>query len=286
MKKKKPVQQVRLMIASNAGGSGKTTLAVHLAYEVATKGYSVTLVELDSNNSFRVFLGLNPPSPSESVALVLKRDFAGDYPFSPVWSEHLSNVNAIQGGTPLQEAVSELNAYERREYTLRDRLDDYPIKSDLIIFDTPATLEPMGLLALVASTHILAPIKPEFKDTGSFDGLLNWYYTKVGNMRLKPSPTLLGFVPTRVDLDKSTHRNILGVDRKGVQKLNVNSDETLPGIIEAMGIQYFPFVRESNWFLSASGAGLPVHLYRPGCDASKLFRPISEAIIKAITEEK
>jgi cellulose biosynthesis protein BcsQ len=77
---KKPKRQIRLLIASNAGGSGKTTLAVHLAYEVGAKGYKTTLVELDSNSSFRVFLGLNPPRDEDSIASVLRKTFRGDYP--------------------------------------------------------------------------------------------------------------------------------------------------------------------------------------------------------------
>jgi chromosome partitioning protein len=282
---KKPKRQIRLLIASNAGGSGKTTLAVHLAYEVGAKGYKTTLVELDSNSSFRVFLGLNPPSEEVSIASVLRKTFNGIYPTNPIWQEHLSTVTAIQGGEPLRDAATEISSYDRREYVLKDRLEDVPLDSDLIIFDTPATLEPMGLLALVACTHILVPIKPEFKDTGSFDGLLNWYYTKVGNLRLKPAPVLLGFVPTRVDLSKSTHRNILGVDAKGKVRTDLGAEDTLPAIIEAMGIQCFPIVKESSWFLSASGAGLPVHLYRKGCEASKPFRSITDSIIKAMTEE-
>lgn len=282
---KKPKRQIRLLIASNAGGSGKTTLAVHLAYEVGAKGYKTTLVELDSNSSFRVFLGLNPPRDEDSIASVLRKTFRGDYPAYPIWQDYLSTVTAIQGGDPLREVTTEISGYDRREYVLQDRLEDISLDSDLIIFDTPATLEPMGLLALVASTHILAPIKPEFKDTGSFDGLLNWYYTKVGNLRLNPAPVLLGFVPTRVDLSKSTHRNILGVDAKGKLRTDLPAEETLPGIIEAMGIRCFPMIKESSWFLSASGAGLPVHLYRKGCDASKSFRSITDSIIKAMTEE-
>ena len=282
---KKPKRQIRLLIASNAGGSGKTTLAVHLAYEMGAKGYKTTLVELDSNSSFRVFLGLNPPQEADSIAGVLKKTFKGGYPTYSIWQDHLSTVTAIQGGEPLREVMTEISGYDRREYILNDRLEDLPLDSDLIIFDTPATLEPMGLLALVASTHILAPIKPEFKDTGSFDGLLHWYYTKVGNLRLKPTPVLLGFVPTRVDLSKSTHRNILGVDAKGKVRTDLPAEETLPGIIKSMGIQCFPFIKESNWFLSASGAGLPVHLYRKGCDASKSFRSITDSLIKAMTEE-
>lgn len=39
--------QIRLAVISNAGGSGKTTLSVHLAYDLAKRKYNVALLDLD-----------------------------------------------------------------------------------------------------------------------------------------------------------------------------------------------------------------------------------------------
>ncbi|MDF5729838.1 MAG: ParA family protein [Rhizonema sp. PD38] len=286
MKKKPCRNQIRLTIASNAGGSGKTTMATHLAYAVGAKGYKVTLIELDQNGSLCIFARLTPASMEQSLAGVLKKTFKGDYPLVPLWSEHLSTVTAIQGGKFLEESIGEIYNYNRRHYTLKDRLDDFPLNSDLIIFDTPASLEPMGLIALAASTHVLVPIKPEYKDTGAFAGFLDWFYSKVDDLRLKPEPEILGFVPTRVDLyDVGAHRDILGLDKKGKQRTDIDPAKTLPFLIQQMGIQCFPYIRESNYHIKASGAGLPLHLYRPGYDANEDFNPIVNRLIKLMTEE-
>jgi chromosome partitioning protein len=83
MKKKPAKKQIRLTIASNAGGSGKTTVATHLAYAVGTKGYRVTLVELDQNGSLCIFARLAPASLEQSLATVFKKTFTGDYPLVP-----------------------------------------------------------------------------------------------------------------------------------------------------------------------------------------------------------
>ena len=99
MKTRKAVQrQIRLAILSNAGGSGKTTAAVHLAYVIGVRGYKVTLIELDSNGSIQTFARLPPATSEKSLAAVLKKDFDGNYPLVPLWSEHISNIWAIQGG--------------------------------------------------------------------------------------------------------------------------------------------------------------------------------------------
>lgn len=286
MKKKSAQQQIRLAIASNAGGSGKTTMAIHLAYAIGIKGYRVCLIELDQNGSLRIFAGLEPATLERSIAYVLRKDFQGDYPLSPLWTSHATTITAIQGGKPLEESIREVYLYDRRHYTLQDRLEDYPLDADLIIFDTPASLEPMGLMALAASTHVLVAIKPEYKDTGSFADLLDWYYHKVDELRLRPKPALLGFVPTRVDLyEVGTHRDILGLDKKGLGRKDINKSETLPAIIQQMGIHCFPYLRESNYYLKACGAGLPLHLYRPGCEVYKDFDPIVKQLIKLMVED-
>lgn len=284
MKKKYAKNQIRLAIASNAGGSGKTTMAVHIAYVVASKGYKVAIVELDQSGSLRIFAGLPNAVPEQSAAAIFSKSFNGSYPLVTLWSEHLSTVAAIQGGEALEQSTQEIYLNARRYYMFRDRLEDYPLDADLIVFDTPASLEPMGLVALAASTHVLVPIKPEYKDTGGFAGFLKWYYDKIDELRLKPQPEILGFVPTRVELNKATHRNILGLDEKGKVRQDIERGETLPALIEEMGIHCFPFIKESNFYLSASGAGLPVHLYRPGCDACKHFEPIVAKLVKLMTE--
>lgn len=285
MKKKTVNKQIRLAIASNAGGSGKTTMAIHIAYVVASIGYKVVIVELDQSGSMRIFAGLKSAVFEESAAAVLSKNFQGNYPLVPLWSNYVSNVEAIQGGEALEQSTSEIYLNARRYYLLRDRLEDYPMDADLIIFDTPASLEPMGLIALAASTHILIPIKPEYKDTGGFAKFLKWYYDKIDELRLKPKPEILGFVPTRVELNKATHRNILGLDEKGLLKKGTDLSETLPVLIEEMGIECFPYIKESNFYLSASGAGLPVHLYRPSSEACKRFAPIVDKLVKLMTEK-
>ena len=280
-------QQVRLMIASNAGGSGKTTTAVHLAYGLGKAGYSVTLIELDHNGSLSTFTGL-PPTPEgpETLLKVWKTDFDGNYPLQPIWAEYVLNVNAVQGGKPLQTMIREIPSRGRGFYILQDRLlDDFPLDSDVIIFDTPATLEPIGVMALVASTHVLCPIKPEQKDAEMLFGLLDWYYSTISEFKLRPKPEIIGFVPTRVDPKKATHRKILGIDEKGVPLKDVDISDTLPALIEETGIHCFPFIRDSNYYLTATSARLPLPLFRPNASGAQDYDPIIETIINLIDGE-
>ncbi len=283
--------QIRLMIASNAGGSGKTTTAVHLAYGLGKAGYRVTLIELDHNGSLSTFTGLPPTPPEQETLLkVWKTDFDGNYPLQPIWPEQVAHVNAIQGGKPLQTMIREIPSRGRGFYILQDRLlDDFPLDSHVIIFDTPATLEPIGVMALVASTHVLCPIKPEQKDAEMLFGLLEWYYSTISEFKLRPKPEIIGFVPTRVDPKKATHRKILGVDEKGVplntDDANVDVSDTLPALIQEAGIHCFPIVRDSNYYLTATSARLPLPLFRPNAPGAQDYESIIDAVIDLIEGE-
>jgi chromosome partitioning protein len=279
-------RQIRICIASNAGGSGKTTAAVHLAYAIAHRGFRVTIIELDISSSLSTFTGLPMnPEPQESLSAVFEVDFAGNYPLKAVWAEKIDGINAIQGGETVERVIREIPLNPRGHYLLQDRLEDYPIDTDVILFDTPATLEPMGVVALAASTHVLSPIKPENKDAEGFAGFIRWYFRQLSELRLRPKPEILGFVPNRVNwAETAMHRNFLGLNKQGKLRTDIDLNDTLPVLIKEMGIHCFPAIRQSNYYLNASLERLPLQLYRPNCDATNDFDPITDKIIELLTE--
>lgn len=280
----KTAQQIRIAIESNTGGSGKTTLATHLAYALGKKGYKVVLIDLDQNGSLGLFTGKTTSAQREdSLAGILDSEFQGNYPLIPIWQDYVDGVQVIQGGAPLEEVIRSLHLYERKYEVLKDRLEDYPLDADVVILDTPASLEPMGLIALAAATHILVPLKPEYKDSFGAAGMVNWFYQKIESLRLRPKPEILGFVPSRVNVAKfAAHRNLLGLDSKGKTRKDIELTDTIPYQLEQMGITCFPPIKESGFILSASGTGLPVQIYQPGDAIVKSFDPIVDRIIKLL----
>ncbi|MDY7014598.1 MAG: ParA family protein [Cyanobacteriota bacterium] len=280
----KVTQQIRIAIESNTGGSGKTTLATHLAYALGKKGYKVVLLDLDQNGSLSLFTGeASTPKKEESLARVFDLNFQGDYPLTPIWKDYVKNVQVIRGGAPLEDIIRGLHLYERKYEVLKDRLEDYSLDADVVILDTPASLEPMGLIALAASTHILVPLKPEYKDSFGAAGMVNWFYQKIEALRLRPKPEILGFVPSRVNVAKfAAHRNLLGLNNKGKPRKDIELTDTIPYQLAQMGITCFPPIKESGFILSASGTGFPVQVYQPGDSIVKSFDPIVARIINIL----
>ncbi|MBW4558215.1 MAG: ParA family protein [Trichormus sp. ATA11-4-KO1] len=263
--------QIRLAVISNAGGSGKTTLSVHLAYELAKRKYDVVLLDLDPQGSLTLFCGLEPPEPEQTLAAILKEDFNGDWPLTPCWSEHTNKVTVCQGGMILTQTADELVLHKRGAYLLCDCLTDYPLEHDLVIFDCPATLGPLPLMALAACTHIVIPVQLEPKSIQGAAHLLEWYYYHSKHLRLKPTPEILGFVPNQYDARRSTHRQML---------------TSLPIQLEQMNIRAFSAIRDSAEFVNASGQGLPLHLYRPSHPGKDDFKDITSELITLIGKPK
>ena len=83
------MKQVVLWIGANAGGVSKTTLAVHIGYEMAKRGFDVALLDLDTNVSMSQFCGLDKDPPLEqTIAAVFSEDFDGNWPLlMPEWGK-------------------------------------------------------------------------------------------------------------------------------------------------------------------------------------------------------
>lgn len=259
--------QIRLALLSNAGGSGKTTLATHLAYLLGSKGLSVLIIDLDPQGSVSLFCGVTPTDDQGSVSLVLRDDFKGDWPFIQLWCDRTKNVQAIRGDLELVQSQNELVLHPRGAYLLADRLQDFPVTHDVVILDCPATLGPLPRIAVSASTHLLIPLQVEPKSTAGAGKLLEWFYASVRELRLNPEPELLGIVPNQYDKDIAIHRNIL-------------SD--LAPQLEQLQIPFFQPVRFSSEFKNASARGLPLHATRPGHSACKDFSPIIDAVMSLV----
>lgn len=257
---------------SNSGGSGKTTLTVHLGFELARRGYSAALLDLDSNRSLALFCGLEDPAPELSMAAVLSDEFK-QWPLLPCWTGKTSKgkVDACLGGTFMVEVGKDLVTHPRGvdllRYALTDEEFGQPLPHQLVLIDCPATLGIFNEIALAACTHILIPIKPSPKDENGASALLDWIAKEIRSLRLKPKPEILGVVLNQVG-DNANARSCV---------------EELPKLLKKMGIHTFPPISRFITIENTTEHGLPIHLYRPGHSAISQFKPIAtviEALIK------
>ncbi len=265
-------RQVVLAICANAGGVGKTTLGVHLGYEMSRRGFNVALIDLDSNGSLNLFCGLpRNPKSLNTMAAVFAESFDGAWPFvTPEWGEPNGKLQVCQGGAILSKVSDELSTRKRREYILADRLQDYPLDHNLVILDCPATLGNLNEAALAAATHLLVPVQLTYKSVRGSIGLLEWYRSSCKDLRLNPAPKIMGFVPNQYDSGEAAQRKILG---------------ELPEQLAQIKIHCYREIRYSSEFNNASGKGLPLHLYRRNHYACGDFQPLCDDLTALIRKE-
>lgn len=261
---------VRLCVISNAGGSGKTTVSVHLAYGLAQQGFSVVLIDLDPQGSLTLFCGLSAPlNVSQSTAIILEDEFKGNWPLVNAWSEETDQVKVCQGGLILAQVTPQIVLHPRGAYLLKDALEDYPLSQSIIIFDCPATLGPLALLGVAAATHILIPVQLQPKSIQGSSKLLEWLYLLNRQLRLRPEPQVLGILPNQYDRKQATQRQLL---------------EFLPPKLAQINLKCYAPIRASAEFINASGAGLPLQLYRPSHPAYQDFNEVVQDLGQLIRE--
>ncbi|NER80343.1 MAG: ParA family protein [Leptolyngbya sp. SIO1D8] len=266
--------QYRIAIMSNSGGVGKTTLAVNLAYQLSRMQKRVAIFGCDPNGSLTLFCGLeDPPDANNTIDYVLRQEFQGNYPLFPAWENHTQRIDACLGGLILTETSQRLVLSKRGEYLLADKLEDYPLPHDVLIFDCPGTIEQIHTVALAASTHILLTLKPEDKDIDAVAKLLNWIYETRQELRLRPKPSILGVVPNGFK-DRAMHRDNLGLSK-------IEGIESLPDILKQLNIPMFPVIKDNAYIANAAAAGLPLGIYRPGESINEIYRKIAIAVLEA-----
>lgn len=270
-------KQVRVAVMSNAGGTGKTTLTINVANELSLAGYRVCLFGLDPNASLRMFLGL--PQPVDGMTLgsiFVDEEFDGKWPLFDSWPERGSKIQACLGGKVLGDSIERLSTLDRKTEILRDRLEDFPLPHDFLIFDCPGTVDLLHKVALVASDYVLVPACPDTKGFFAMATLLDWYFTQVRRLRLRPAPPIVGVVPNRVQ-NIALHQRVLG--EKG------ESDApTLPALLAASNIPLFPAVKEYAEIGNSVEGALPLRAYRPAHPANQVFQEIAASLIELFEE--
>ena len=191
---------------SKAGGASKTTLAVNLAYEWSLRGYSVGIIDLDSNHSIEEFVGIAPENDPAFTSLALfDPKFKGEYNFHQILGSN--KVFLLQGHDEIEHLADSLYSRKLREFSLRKILQKYPLNFDLLIFDLPGGYDLITDNVLSVCTHLLIPVHIGVK-TLSVSKLIDRVFQGFEELELNPEPKIIGLIPTKYDTSSSTHREV------------------------------------------------------------------------------
>jgi chromosome partitioning protein len=150
---------VRIGIANQKGGVGKTTTTVSLAAGLAVLGVRVLVVDLDPQGNASTGLGVRVEEGQPSVYGVL---VDGDDPAEAIRPTEVEGLSLLPSSLDLAGAEVELVPAFSREHRLKRALDRVDPAIDVILIDCPPSLGLLTINALVAADQVLVPIQCEY----------------------------------------------------------------------------------------------------------------------------
>lgn len=197
-----------LAIVNTKGGVGKTTTAVNLAAGLATPRRRVLLVDLDSQGSASLALGVARADLAPSAAKVLLDNVPVQAAIRPT---AVPGLDLLTGSMALANADVVLGDVAGREQRLRETLAPVRDTYRFILLDCPPSLSLLPVNALVASDAFLVPVTPQYL---AVEGLVN-LMDAVARLQASMSThtSLLGLLLTLVDYRARATRDLVAMLR-------------------------------------------------------------------------
>jgi chromosome partitioning protein len=254
---------IRVAIANQKGGVGKTTTAINLATALAAIGWKVLLADLDPQGNASTGLGIGQADRHRSSYDVLIGSATITESAMPT---RVPRLDLLPATVDLSGAEIELVALEHRTHRLAQAFDAVPAgRWDIIIMDCPPSLGLLTVNALVAARHLLVPLQCEFF---ALEGLSQLLQT-VERIRVGYNPSL----------------SILGVALTMFDRRNKLSQQVAEDVRACLGPVVFETIVPRNVRLSeAPSHGLPALIYDLRCAGSEAYIRLARELMARLPQ--
>lgn len=234
---------IKVAIASQKGGVGKTTISINLAYSLARRGHRILLLDADPQGSIGLSLVANAAYRTGFFDALAGKDYR-----TSLLPTRLPALTILPAGNyeqfQLSPVASDPDGRRARIRRLFQSIAEAPDKPfDLLLIDTAAGTHSITGDVLWLSDFVLLPEQSEPLGLRTLPQILHY----LAELRIKHPPTqVLGILPTMVDEHSPTSRDVLAqiqdiVPRELLFKLAIPRDDL---------------------FLRASEHGVPLALLR------------------------
>ena len=254
---------IRVAIANQKGGVGKTTTAINIATAMAATGWKVLLLDLDPQGNASTGIGVHAADRiTSSYALLVDQ-----MPLAQcVMPTKIPGLDLIPATVDLSGAEIELVGVDNRTDRLRTALAGEH-GYDIAFIDCPPSLGLLTLNALCAADTLLVPLQCEFF---ALEGLSQLLQTV-----------------ERVQQRFNKDLGIVGIALTMFDRRNRLTDQVADDVRSCLGNLVFEAVIPRNVRLSeAPSHGLPALVYDHTCSGSRAYMALARELITRLPEQR
>ncbi|MCI9540466.1 MAG: ParA family protein [Lachnospiraceae bacterium] len=247
-----------IAVANQKGGVGKTTTAINLSACLAEIGQKVLVIDMDPQGNTTSGYGIDKNQLSNTIYEMI----IGECELEEcLIKDIIENLSLLPSTVNLSGAEIELIGVDRREYILKDKVEQERDNYNFIIIDCPPSLSMLTVNAMTTADTVIVPIQCEYY---ALEGLSQLIHTiNLVKQRLNPELEIEGVVFTMYDARTNLSLQV-------VENVKNNLNQSI----------YKTIIPRNIRLAEAPSHGMPINLYDSKSTGAEAYRLLAQEVLR------